>query len=328
MISYSLLRYDTTKVAKFRMKVIKFHSEFGTKAALAAFPVSRSTIFAWKKRFKEGKGRLSCLIPKSTRPKQVRKMIVNPLVVSKIKSLRQKHYRLGKQKLKPLLDDFCREKGLKPLSTSAIGKVIKRYNMFYQRPNLGYHDPARKKHQFKKKIRIKKSPKPKTSGWIQGDTIETITADGLRRYTISFIDVKLKISYSKTFTGKLSKYSLECFKEFEKLLGDKVRVRIVQTDNGSEFLGVFDNYLRKKEIKHLWTYPGCPKVNSYIERYNRSIQEEWMKSYLDEIADVKIFNKRLRQYLNFYNNKRVHEGLNLKTPAQVIGKELKSPECI
>jgi len=103
---------------------------------------------------------------------------------------------------------------------------------------------------------------------------------------------------------------------------------IVQTDNGSEFAGEFNQYLAKQKIKHLWTYPNCPKINGCIERYNRSLQEEWLYTYLDEIDDVKRFNKRLREYLYFYNNQRVHEGLGLRTPAQVVGKELVSPICV
>ena len=71
-----------------------------------------------------------------------------------------------------------------------------------------------------------------------------------------------------------------------------------------------------------------PKINSFIERYNRSIQEEWMNAYLDEIHDIKQFNRRLQEYLYFYHNQRVHESLGFKTPAQVVGKELKSPICV
>ena len=72
MITYSLNRYDNTEIAKFRLKVINFHNEFGTKPTLKAFPVKRSTIFLWKKRFKDNDGRLISLIPKSTRPHSLR----------------------------------------------------------------------------------------------------------------------------------------------------------------------------------------------------------------------------------------------------------------
>jgi len=259
------------------------------------------------------------LIPLTTRPHKVRQMMVDLKVVLEIARLRQKHYRLGKLKLKPLIDGFCKKEGVKPPSASLIGKVIKRNNLFYQRPYVS-HDPGRKRYTKRVKQRVRRSPKPENGGYIQADTVETIVL-GVKRYTISFIDVKLKVAYSKTFKGKLAKYTLETFREFEKLLSKPIHT--IQTDNGSEFEGAFDQYITRHGIKHLWTYPNCPKINGVIERYNKSVQEEWMKSYLHEIDDTIQFNKRLKEYLYFYNNLRVHESLGLKTPAQVIGKELK-----
>jgi len=318
-------QFDKNEVAKYRLRIIEHYRNFGLSSALSAFPVKRSTLFLWQKKLRKSGGKLTALIPESTRPKRPREMRINPLILDEITRLRKKHYRLGKNKLKPLLDDYCRKYQLNPVSISLVGKIIKRRNLFFQRPGLGYHNPNRKKHEFGKRLRVKKAPQPNQGGYAQADTIETISW-GLKRYTITFIDVKLKISHAKTFTGKLSQYALETFKEFQLLLS--LPIHTVQTDNGSEFLGTFDQYLKKQKIKHLWTYPNCPKINGCIERYNRSIQEEWMNSYLDEICDTNQFNQRLKEYLYFYHNKRVHEGLGLKTPAQVVGKELKSPICV
>ena len=79
------MSYDNTEVAKFRLKVIKFHNEFGTKATLAAFPVKRSTIFLWKKTLKDNQGKLSFLIPQSTKPHNLRRSIIDLRVISEIK---------------------------------------------------------------------------------------------------------------------------------------------------------------------------------------------------------------------------------------------------
>lgn len=315
----SINQFDKYEVAKYRLKVINHYQQFGLESTLNAFPAKRSTLFLWLKKLKDGQGKLVSLIPQSTRPHQLRQMMIKPKVISEIARLRQKHYRLGKKKLKPLIDTFCKKEGIKPPSVSLIGKIIKRKNLFYQRPTSSY-DPGRKRYTRKRKERVKHAPKPKTGGYIQADTVETIVL-GVRRYTISFIDVKLKVAYSKTFTGKLAKYALEAFVEFQELIPTPIHT--IQTDNGSEFEGVFNKYLTKQSIKHVWTYPNCPKINGVIERYNRSVQEEWMESYLCEIDDTMQFNKRLKEYLYFYNNLRVHESLDLKTPAQVIGRELK-----
>ena len=316
----SINQHDKSDIAKYRLKVIKHYYQFGLKSTLSAFPVKRSTLFLWQKKLKVGQGKLVSLIPQSTRPHLVRQMMVNYRIIDETARLRRKHYRLGKQKLKPLIDKFCKQENMQAPSVSLIGKIIKRNNLFYQRPSTGLHDPSHKPYTKRKKQRVNKPPKPAQGGYLQADTVETIVL-GVRRYTISFIDVKLKIAHSKTFTGKLSKYALECLKEFERLL--PIPIHTIQTDNGSEFEGVFDAYLRLKGIRHVWTYPNCPMINGCIERYNRSVQEEWMESYLDEIDDTIQFNKRLKEYLYFYNNLRVHESLQLQTPSQVVGKELK-----
>lgn len=57
------------------------------------------------------------------------------------------------------------------------------------------------------------------------------------------------------------------------------QVHTVQTDNGSEFEGVFEEYCQVQQIKHIWTYPNSPKINGVIERFNRSIKEEWLERY-------------------------------------------------
>ena len=50
---------------------------------------------------------------------------------SLIKELRQQHYRLGKYKIKIFLDEYCRKEGLKTISASTIGLIIKKNNMFW-----------------------------------------------------------------------------------------------------------------------------------------------------------------------------------------------------
>jgi len=315
----SINEFDKNELAKYRLKVIKHYQVHGVESAVDVFPVARSTILLWQQKLKQSGGKLSSLIPQSTKPKRIRQEQVPPVIVEEISRLRHKHWRLGKNKLKPLIDEFCLSQGLSTISTSTIGKVIKRHHMFYQRPSVGLHQP--REHQRKKKTRVRYAPKPTQGGYIQGDTVET-RINGLKRYTISFIDVKLKIVYSMTFKTKSSRNTLTCFLAFERLL--PVPIHTVQTDNGSEFEAEFDQYLQLKTIKHVYTYPHCPQINSCIERYNRSVQEEWINSYLDEMDDTQQFNQRLREYLDFYHNKRVHESLGLKTPSQIIGREIKS----
>lgn len=325
----SIDRFDKSEVAKFRYKVLKHWQQYGLNSTLDAYPVKRSSLFNWRLALIKSNGKLSSLIPKDTKPFHVRQMIVDQRLIGFIKQQRELYYRLGKNKLFPLVKEFCEELGIKTPSVSLIGKIISRNKLFFQKQTLSCARVTRKSPEYRHKTRIKHVPRVKIGGYIEGDTIETFI-DGLKRYTISFTDIYQKITHSKTYKSKTSKNALDCFLEFQEILPKKIVIHTVQTDNGSEFMGVFDNYLTTKtRTKHVWIYPHCPKINCFIERYNRSIQEEWLNHHQDEMIDVDEFNhSSLSQYLFFYNNKRVHEGLQLRTPAQVVGEEIKSPICM
>ena len=95
-------------------------------------------------------------------------------------------------------------------------------------------------------------------------------------------------------------------------------VKSWQTDNGSENLGEFDEQLKREGIPHYFSYPRCPKINTYIERYNRTIQEEFIDNNLEVIYDKPLFHRRLADYLIFYNTQRPHKSLGLKSPIEYL----------
>ena len=138
----SLRRFSENEVAQQRLKIIKFYEKHGEEATKEAFGVDRKLISKWRKRLKENGGRLEALIPHSTRPKMVRRSEIPPEIIDFIRSLRQRYPRLGKEKIKPLLDEYCKDRGLKTVSEPTIGNIIKRHNFFFQRSGRIYHNPA------------------------------------------------------------------------------------------------------------------------------------------------------------------------------------------
>jgi len=71
----------------------------------------------------------------------------------------------------------------------------------------------------------------------------------------------------------------------------------IQTDNGSEFHKYFMDYLKERKIKHYWNYPDRPYCNGRIEKFNRTIQEEFIdqnEMWLDNIPD---FNRKMADWL-------------------------------
>jgi transposase InsO family protein len=82
-------------------------------------------------------------------------------------------------------------------------------------------------------------------------------------------------------------------------------IKVIQKDNRLEFLGEFDSYLKKKNIKHIFIYPRGPKRNAHIERQNRTLQDEFF--YVNEdliLTSVYKFNKKLIDYFLWYNCQR------------------------
>jgi len=80
-------------------------------------------------------------------------------------------------------------------------------------------------------------------------------------------------------------------------------VRCVQTDNGSEFAGEFEDFLRESTRKRL-----C-----------RAIPE-------NSSTDIDEFNKQMMLFLLWYNASRPHTGLNRDSPLEFMFKQYrKSP---
>lgn len=83
----------------------------------------------------------------------------------------------------------------------------------------------------------------------------------------------------------------------------------IQTDNGSEFRGVFHRYLINKNIVHRYIPKRSAPWNGKVERANRSIDDEY---YLNSSKPW----KTLSAYTHWYNHERPHEGkeMNGLTP--------------
>ena len=316
----SLRNFDDNEVAKQRMKIINFYDEYGEKATVEAFVANRKVISRWRKKLKEGGGRLEVLIPESTRPRKVRTPNIQEEIVYFIRKMREEHPGLGKEKIKPLLDKYCREKKIKGVSESTIGNIIKRHNLLFARKTGKiYHNPnsrwAQSRVKKKKRLRLKHLPKPQEFGHIVSDTITRIT-DGVKDYFYCAIDARLKFAITLNYKRLTSRNMKDFYRRFENAYPGKIKSW--QSDNGAEHLGEFEEHLKKEEIPHYFSYPNCPKINAYVERYNRTVQEEFIDHHEDIIHDKPLFHQKLADYLIFYNTERPHKSLELKSPIDYL----------
>jgi hypothetical protein len=316
----SLQRFDASTIAQEKLKIIKFYEAYGESATKTAFGADRKIVSRWKARLRESGGKLSSLVPHSTRPNAFRQSTIDQRIIDFIKGEREAHHRTGKEKLKPDVDELCLSLGIPTISTSTIGKIMKKHSYWQTKtPARMYHNPgsgwATKHRKNPKRLRIKYSPKPKDYGHILSDTVVKVV-DGIKYYFISAIDAKLKfaltLQYPKLTSANMTDF-YERFKEVYPLV-----VRIWQSDNGSENLGVFEETLIKDNIPHFFIYPRCPKIDAFIERYNRTIQEELLDYHGDIIDNPVAMSPILSNWNVYYNTKRRHHSLGLKSPINYL----------
>lgn len=328
----SLRKFSADEVAQERWKIIQFYAEHGEAETRKYFSVNRKTIHVWKKKLSASDQRLEALAAHSTRPQRVRRMTTDPQVLAFIRQLREERPRLGKEKIKPLLDRHCQRLGIRSPAVSTIGKIIKRHSLFFQRTGRVYHDPgshwaqnAGKKRP--KRLRVRYAPHPAEWGHLQLDTmvreLDRLTcACGTgagKMYFYSAIDVKGKLAFSWPCSRLNSRNARDFFEKLQTWY--PVAIREVQTDNGPEFAGEFDAYLHSQHIPHRWSYPRCPRINGCVERYQRTLSEEFIQVHEDSIRRPDEFLHHLADYLRFYNSERIHSALGNQTPLDSLLSE-------
>lgn len=138
------------------------------------------------------------------------------------------------------------------------------------------------------------------------------------------IDIFTKFAHVVCVKDLTSVTAKRVFLEFQEL--NPTNIHTLQTDNGSEFLKSFHQYLEEQSIRHQFIYPRMPKINSFIERFNRTIQEEFILRNDEIYYDSKTFNRKLTKYLFWYNYQRPHASLNYISPMNFI--ETKIPKSM
>lgn len=126
--------------------------------------------------------------------------------------------------------------------------------------------------------------------------------DWFSRYVL---DWELSISLEADF----------CVEALGRLL-DEANCEIFNTDQGSQFTcHKFVNLLLQNQIMISMDGKGRCLDNIFVERLWRSLKYECI--YMLSLNTVKEAKEEIRKYFEFYNNKRPHQSLGYKTPAEV-----------
>ena len=86
---------------------------------------------------------------------------------------------------------------------------------------------------------------------------------------------------------------------------------VVIADNGPEFIGKeFREIIKIHQGKDVRIRPYHPQSNGLEERFHRTLREEGLQSYTN-IIEAK---KKVGQWINYYNNERLHSSIDYMPP--------------
>jgi putative transposase len=140
------------------------------------------------------------------------------------------------------------------------------------------------------------------------------------------INKKLKIltivdDCVKESPGLLAGYSItshDMINFFESLPALPSRLRC---DNGPEMTSKkFLDWAFTRGIEIEFIQPGKPTQNAFIESFNGRLREECLNEHL--FHDLKDAKRKIETWRRYYNEKRPHTSLGMKTPKE-FGDELK-----
>ena len=295
--------------AKEKLEWIIFYSTVGkgnVKSTASYFGVTRKTLYKWLKRFDERN--LKSLEEKSKAPIRKREWEVTGEDEKRVVSLRKAHLKWGKKKLKRLYLKTYKES----LTTWKIERVVRKWNLY----------PDREKHQKYLKIKAKRKEKTYIKDFKRQDSfgflwhIDAIIIwwYGVRRVIFTAIEEKTKIAFGRVYKTNSSNFSKDFLLRLVYLVDGKVNY--LHSDNGSEFEGSFSEACKDLALSQIYSRPHTPKDNPALERFNWTVQDEWLSLSEVGLDDIKEANKDLTSWLIEYNNLRPHETLDYLTPLE------------
>ena len=138
-----------------------------------------------------------------------------------------------------------------------------------------------------------------------------------RVYMQAAVDTYCSLGFAKLYTNKQAITAADML--FDRVIPfyeeQGIEIKHVLTDNGSEYCGRkmehhYQIMLTLHGIKHRKTKVATPRTNGFVERFNRTVLDEFFRGILLRKYYYKLeeLQKDLDKWLKFYNDKRPHLG--------------------
>lgn len=137
-------------------------------------------------------------------------------------------------------------------------------------------------------------------------------------YFIAVIDVYSRYILSYELSNTLE--ATFCINALKRALSNG-NPEIFNTDQGSQFTSNdFTNILLQSNIRISMDHKGRCFDNIFVERLWRTLKQEAIYYYRPEtLADLEMY---LSEFVEWYNNKRLHQSLGYRTPESMYNQDL------
>lgn len=103
----------------------------------------------------------------------------------------------------------------------------------------------------------------------------------------------------------------------DQIIEGRGKPRAIRCDNGPEMRSdTFQAWAKQRKIQVLFTQPGKPTQNAYVERFNRTVRNEWLNEHIFE--SIEHAQLTATQWLWVYNNERPNTAIGGITPIQKL----------
>jgi transposase InsO family protein len=233
---------------------------------------------------------------KSSRPRHC-KHAVSEAVVDRIRYYRQRYSRCA-----VIVHAYCKREGTL-VSLATVRRVLTRLGLTVKRRwKRGYRPPV---------------PRPLAEA--PGDLVQTDTVhlyDPVtkgRTYLYTLVDVYSRWAYVEHHSYLSARLAAAVVRRGQSYAG--FRFSVVQADNGPEYTSAFEDILKANGSAVRHSRVRRPNDNAFVERFNRTIQEECTGP--SSPVGLNLQSKVLA-YLAYYNDERLHLGLQCRTPLEML----------
>jgi len=312
-ILYRIEQYEKLdRAGKQRLEWIRKNEKWKNVSKVCRYyGISRKTYYKWQERY-ELFGIIG-LTDMSKAPNKKREAEISRQEEIRIIKLRKQYIRYGPRKISILYERLYGER----ISSWKVYRVIREHNIYWEPVK---NEKLRKKRKLaEKKKRITELRGKGIGGlFFQLDT-KVIWCYPDKRYIFSAVEKDTKIAFSRMYKSSSSTNARDFLLRLYYLV--KGNFKGLQTDNGSEFLKHFEDACKELNLEHYFSRVRTPNDHAEIERYNRTIEEEFLQMG-NYIADLDVFNPLLTEWLIEYNFNRPHQSLGYSTPMDFLNEKL------